>query len=375
MRAGHSRDTTTMTEARPPIRIGISCGDLNGIGIEVVLKCFEDARMLADIIPVLYCSAKAVNVHRKALGLEEEAQVHRVNDAREALPKKLNLVNLWDEDVAIDLGQPSGALASYAIMSLEAAAQDLASGKVDVLVTAPIDKNSMRQAGFAYPGHTEFLQHMAGGESEVLMLLVGEGLRTGTVTGHIPLKDVAAAITTERIVAKARLLHQSLQRDFGVPSPRIALLGLNPHAGDGGTLGSEDRERIVPAVRKLNEEGILAMGPYAADGFFGNGSYKLFDGVLAMYHDQGLAPFKALSFGHGVNFTAGLPIVRTSPDHGTGLDIAGKGVANEGSFRAAVWLAGDILRNREHWKAISANPLQPQKREKETRAAGKGREG
>ena len=353
-----------MSEQRPPIRIGISCGDLNGIGLEVVLKCFEDNRMLAELTPVLYCSAKALSQHRKALKLEE-VQFNRVNDAREAVPRKLNLVNLWDEEVAIDLGKPSGPLASYAIRSLEAAAQDLASGKTDVLVTAPIDKNSMQQAGFAFPGHTEFLQHMAGSDSEVLMLLVGDGLRVGTVTGHIPLKDVASAITAERIVAKARLLHQSLQRDFGIPSPRIALLGLNPHAGDGGTLGNEDKERIAPAVRKLNEEGILAMGPYAADGFFGKGSYSHFDGVLAMYHDQGLAPFKALSFGHGVNFTAGLPIVRTSPDHGTGLDIAGQGVANEGSFRAAVWLAADVLRCREHWKTISANPLQPQKREKE----------
>lgn len=351
-------------EPRQPIRIGISCGDLNGIGLEVVLKCFEDVRMLAELTPILYCSSKAVNLHRKALDLDE-VQLNRINDAREAAPRKFNLVNLWEEDVEIELGKPSGELASYAIKSLEAAAQDLASGKVDVLVTAPIDKNSMQQAGFAYPGHTEFLQHMAGSDSDVLMLLVGEGLRVGTVTGHIPLKDVAEAITTERIVSKARMLHQSLQRDFGVPAPRIAILGLNPHAGDGGTLGSEDKERIVPAIRKLNEEGILAMGPYPADGFFGNGSYKHFDGVLAMYHDQGLAPFKALSFGHGVNFTAGLPIVRTSPDHGTGLGIAGQGIADAGSFRAAVWLACDIRANRDHWKAISANPLEPQKREKE----------
>jgi 4-hydroxythreonine-4-phosphate dehydrogenase len=351
-------------ETRPLIRVGISCGDLNGIGIEVVLKTFEDARMLGDVVPVLYASAKAVSLHRKALQLDE-VQFHRVNDAREALPKKLNLVNLWEEDVAIEPGTPSGALASYAIKSLEAAAQDLASGKVDVLVTAPIDKHSMQQAGFAYPGHTEFLQAMAGSDSEVLMLLVGDGLRVGTVTGHIPLKEVSTAITTERILVKARLLHQSLQRDFGIAAPKLAILGLNPHAGDGGTLGSEDKERIAPAVRRLTEEGILAMGPYAADGFFGNGSYAHFDGVLAMYHDQGLAPFKALSFGHGVNFTAGLPIVRTSPDHGTGLDIAGKGVADEGSFRAAVWLATDIKRHREHWKVLNTNPLQPQKREKE----------
>jgi len=347
-----------------PLRIGISCGDLNGIGIEVVLKCFEDNRMLADMTPVLYANTHTVSHHRKALGLEE-VQFHRVNDAREALPRKFNLVNVWEEDVAVELGKPSGQLAAYAIKSLEAAAQDLASGKTDVLVTAPIDKNAMQQAGFAYPGHTEFLQHMAGNDSEVLMLLVGDGLRVGTVTGHIPLKDVANAITTEKILGKARLLHQSLLRDFGIISPRIAILGLNPHAGDGGAIGSEEKERIAPAVRRLNDEGITTMGPYAADGFFGNGSYKHFDGVLAMYHDQGLAPFKALSFGHGVNFTAGLPIVRTSPDHGTGLDIAGKGLADEGSFRAALWMAGDIRRNRELFKTIGVNPLQPQKREKD----------
>jgi 4-hydroxythreonine-4-phosphate dehydrogenase len=280
--------------------VGISCGDLNGIGIEVVLKCFEEPRMLADVTPVLYCSNKVVSAHRKVLGLD-----------------------------AVQF------------------------------------KHSMQQAGFAFPGHTEYLQHLAGGDGEVLMLLVSEELCVGTVTGHVPLKEVPAAITTERIIAKARMMHQSLQRDLGRMSPRIAVLGLNPHAGDNGTLGQEDRERIAPAVRRLNEEGILAMGPYPADGFFGNGSYRQFDGVLAMYHDQGLAPFKALSFGHGVNFTAGLPIVRTSPDHGTGLDIAGRGVADPGSFRHAVWLAGDVLRHREQWKAINANPLQPQKREKE----------
>ena len=353
-----------MSDQRPAPRIGISCGDLSGIGIEVVLKCFEDPRMLADATPVLYASAKTVSQWRKLLNLEE-VQFHRVNDANEALPKKLNLVNLWDDELNIEPGKHSAQLAAFAVKSLEAAVQDLAAGKTDVLVTAPIDKNSMQQAGFAFPGHTEYLQHMAGGEGEVLMILVGEGLRVGCVTGHIPLKDVAAAITTERIIAKARLLHQSLLRDFGSVEPRIAILGLNPHAGDGGTLGSEDKERIAPAVRRLNEEGIRAMGPYAADGFFGSGSYRHFDGVLAMYHDQGLAPFKALSFGHGVNYTAGLPVVRTSPDHGTGLDIAGKGVADEGSFRAAVWLACDIRMNRERYKSISANPLQPQKREKE----------
>jgi 4-hydroxythreonine-4-phosphate dehydrogenase len=347
-----------------PLRVGISCGDLHGIGIEVVLKCFEDARMLTDITPVLYASAQVVSHHRKLLKLDE-VQFQRVDDARDAVPRKFNVVNVWQEELELEPGKPSGPLAAYAMKSLEAAVQDLASGKVDVLVTAPIDKHAMKQAGFAFPGHTEYLQHVAGAEGGVLMLLLGEGLRVGTVTGHIPLKDVPSAITTDAILTKARLLHQSLLRDCGVATPRIAILGLNPHAGDGGALGGEDRERIAPAVRRLQEEGIQAMGPYPADGFFGNGSYKHFDGVLAMYHDQGLAPFKALNFGHGVNFTAGLPVVRTSPDHGTGLDIAGKGVADEGSFRAAVWAAADIQRQRERYKVMVADPLQPQKRDKD----------
>ena len=353
---------------RTVTRVAISCGDLNGIGLEVILKSFDDNRMLQDITPVLYCSSKVVSHHRKQLGLEE-FQFHKITDARDAVHRKFNVVDLWDEDVAIQFGERSATMAAYAIKSLETAALDLASGKVDVLVTAPIDKNSMQQAGFAFPGHTEFLQQMAGSESEVLMLLIADELRVGTVTGHIPLKDVSAAINSELIIQKARLLHQSLLRDLAVATPRIAILGLNPHAGDNGSLGNEDKERIAPAVRRLNDEGIQAMGPYAADGFFGNGTYKHFDGVLAMYHDQGLAPFKALSFGSGVNFTAGLPVVRTSPDHGTGLDIAGQGVANEASFRAAIWLACDIRRNRESYKELIARPLQPQVREKERKSS------
>ena len=345
--------------------MGISCGDLNGIGLEVVLRTFEDPRMLQELTPVLYCGARAVSLYRKSIGGAEQMQVNGIANAQDALPKKLNVVHVWEDEAPIEPGVPSGPAATYAIQSLEAAAQDLSAGKVDVLVTAPIDKHSMAQAGFAFPGHTEYLAHMAGSDAEVLMLLVSENLRVGTVTGHIPLKNVADAITTDRIMVKARLMHQSLERDFGINAPKIAILGLNPHAGDGGTLGGEDKERILPAVRKLNEEGITALGPYSADGFFGSGAYAHFDGVLAMYHDQGLAPFKALSFGHGVNYTAGLPIVRTSPDHGTGLDIAGKGLADEGSFRQAVWLACDILRKREAYKAMTANPLKPQKREKE----------
>ncbi len=345
------------------MKVGISCGDLNGIGLEVVLKTFEDNRMMQDITPVLYCSAKAVSHHRKALGLEE-VQFHGVSSVNDAVPRKLNVVNLWEEEVPIELGQPSGQQSKYAIHSLEAAAQDLGQGKIDMLVTAPIDKHSMQAAGFEFPGHTEYLAHLAGSDSPVLMILVGDGLRVALVTGHLPISQVAEAITVDRILVKARLFNRSLQSDFGVNTPRIAVLGLNPHAGDGGAIGSEDKERIAPAVRKLQDEGINVLGPFPADGFFGNGSYKHFDGVLAMYHDQGLAPFKALSFGHGVNYTAGLPIVRTSPDHGTGMDIAGKNMADEGSFRHAVWLGLDIIQNRDRWKKMSANPLQPQKKER-----------
>ncbi|MBL7962706.1 MAG: 4-hydroxythreonine-4-phosphate dehydrogenase PdxA [Flavobacteriales bacterium] len=352
-----------MSENRNPVRVGISCGDINGVGLEVVLKAFEDNRMMAELTPVLYCGARTLSLYRKALKLDE-VPFHRVQDAQEALPRKLNVVNVWEEEVAPEFGKATGTMAAFAVKSLEAAAQDLASGKVDVLVTAPIDKNAMQAAGFQYPGHTEFLAHLAGPEAQALMILVGEGLRVALVTGHLPLREVADAVTTERIVAKARLFNQSLLRDFGVATPRIAVLGLNPHAGDGGTLGGEDAQRIAPAVRQLRDEGIQAMGPYAADGFFGAGQYKHFDGVLAMYHDQGLAPFKALNFGNGVNVTAGLPIVRTSPDHGTAMAIAGQGVADEGSFRAAVWAAVDIRQRREQYRTITANPLQPQERGK-----------
>lgn len=343
-----------------PIRVGISCGDLNGIGLEVVLKTFNEPRMLQGITPVLYCGAKAVSQLRRVLGGMAQLPVNGISAAAEALPKKLNVVHVWADEAPMALGEDGGKVAPYAIQSLEAAAHDLSAGKVDVLVTAPIDKHAMQQAGFAHAGHTEFLAQMAGGQTEVLMLLVNEGLRVGTVTGHIPLHEVAGAITTEAILAKARVLRHSLEQDFGLDGPRIAILGLNPHAGDRGSLGSEERDRIIPAIQTLNDEGITALGPFPADGFFGHGDHAHFDGILAMYHDQGLIPFKTLSFGQGVNYTAGLPIVRTSPDHGTAHGIAGQGVAMEGSFRHAVWLACDILRHRRNYKEMTADPLQVQ---------------
>jgi 4-hydroxythreonine-4-phosphate dehydrogenase len=249
--------------------------------------------------------------------------------------------------------------AKYSILSLKTATEDLAAGKVDVLVTAPIDKHSMKYAGFEHAGHTEFLADFAN-TSEVLMIMVSDDLRVGTITGHLALKDVSAAITADLIIEKVRTMNKSLMRDFHIVKPRIAVLALNPHAGDRGTIGSEDQDIIVPAIKALNEESILAFGPFPADGFFGSGELFAYDGIMAMYHDQGLAPFKALSFQTGVNYTAGLPIVRTSPVHGTGLQIAGQGKADPTSFRNAVLLAKDIFKNRTNHREMNADPLQPQ---------------
>ena len=341
------------------VRVGISCGDLNGVGLEVVIRCFMDQRMMEHVTPIVYCSGKTASAYRKLLGIEDFS-FHRVKNADEALPKKANLINVWEDEIQLDLGKPSVETGKYAYYSLEAATEDLANGKIDVLVTAPIDKKTIQGAGFDFPGHTEFLASLSNVD-EALMFLVSEDLRVGVVTGHIPLKDVPTAITQERILKKLDMMEMSLTKDFGITRPKLAVLGLNPHAGDQGLLGEEDGTIIAPAIRKAQERGLLAFGPYAADGFFGSNNWKNFDGVLAMYHDQGLAPFKALSFGTGVNFTAGLPIVRTSPDHGTAYDIAGKGEANEASIRAAIFLARDIFMHRKLHKEITENPLQSQK--------------
>lgn len=341
------------------VRVGISCGDLNGIGLEVIMRCFMDQRMAQQVTPVVYASKKAASAYKKAAGIEDFS-FHRINDASEALPKKVNLINVWEEDVNIELGKASAEVAKYALKSLEAATQDLASGKVDVLVTAPIDKNTIQAEDFDFPGHTEYLQNYSNAD-DVLMFMVNNGLRVGVATGHIPLKEVAGEISKDLILDKLEMMHNSLIRDFGIRKPRIAVMGLNPHAGENGMLGEEDGDIIAPAVRSAQADGIFAVGPYSADGFFGSNNWKNFDAALAMYHDQGLGPFKALSFGYGVNYTAGLPIVRTSPDHGTAYEIAGKGMANEESFRAAIYLAVDIWNGRKQHKAITANPLQPQK--------------
>ncbi len=337
------------------LKIGVSIGDINGIGIEVLLKTVVDTRItdLCDII--VYGSSKATSFHRKLLGIQDFS-FNIINDANQSNPKRANLINCWQDEVKIELGVSTEIAGKYAYIALQKATEDLKLGKIDGLVTLPINKHNVKQAGFEFPGHTEYLQ-AAAEMKESMMLMVNEQLKVGFVTGHVALKDVAHAITQEKIVHKLSLLNDSLKKDFGVRKPKIAVLGLNPHAGDSGAIGHEEEKTIIPAIEKASQKGLLAFGPYSADGFFGNHKYNQFDAVLAMYHDQGLIPFKSLSYDKGVNYTAGLPFVRTSPAHGTGYDIAGKNIASESSFREAIYKAIDIIRKREEFDEINANPL------------------
>lgn len=341
------------------IKVAITSGDPNGVGLETIMKVFSDPRMTEHFTPIIYAHPEVVKVHKKACNLEE-FQFTSVQSAEEALAKKVNLINVWkDHKVNVQFGKPDKEAGEFAFKSLEAAVRDLAANKVDVLVTAPIDKDSIQSKDFNFPGHTEYLAKIAGTD-DVLMFLVSDVLKVGIVTGHVPLKDVAQNISKERILKKLSMMQESLLKDFGIGKPRIAVLGLNPHAGDNGLLGSEEKEIILPAVREANERGQYVFGPFGADGFFGSGAYKNFDAVLAMYHDQGLAPFKALAFDSGVNYTAGLPIVRTSPDHGTAYDMAGKGVADEASIRSAMFVACDVYKKRREFREYSSSPLQKQ---------------
>ncbi len=344
-----------MLETDGLVKVGISIGDFNGIGMEVIIKTFMDNRMMQVCTPVVYGSSRIASFHRKALNITDFS-FNIIREASAANPKMANLINCWDEELKMELGTSTPIAGEKSIKSLELAVNDLKNGKIDVLVTAPINKNNVQSDKFNFPGHTEYLAETFESK-EYLMLLVSDDLRIGTVTGHIPLNKVAASLTSEKIISKVKIMNQSLMRDFGVRKPKIAVLGLNPHAGDGGLLGEEENKIILPAIEKLKSEGLLVIGPYAADGFFGSLVYRQFDGVLAMYHDQGLIPFKSLAFESGVNFTAGLPIVRTSPDHGTGYDIAGKNSASESSFREAVYLACDIFSKRQTHSNLSANPL------------------
>ncbi len=333
-------------------------GDYNGIGPEIILKTFKDLRMFNGIEPVIYGSARVLKHYRNLLDLKDYP-IKRVDNAEDCEGKELHVVNIG-EPKEITPGTPSKDAGLLAFESLKRATEDLAATKIDVLITAPIDKDSIQSEEFKFPGHTEYLAEMSNVE-ESLMLLMTDYLKVGVVTGHLPLKDVSKSITKDAIKRKARLLIDTLQKDFGFERPRVAILALNPHAGDNGLLGEEEKEIINPAIRELKEEGHLVFGSYSADGFFGSSVFKSFDGVLAMYHDQGLIPFKALAFNEGVNYTAGLPIVRTSPDHGTAYAIAGKGEADETSMRTAIFKAIDIFDKRVFVKEMSSNPLKAQK--------------
>lgn len=346
------------------IKIGISQGDINGIGIEVIIKTFLDPQMLDICTPILFSSQKTISYHRKALGIEDFS-FNPIKDIASANAKKANVITCYEEEANIELGQPSLASAKYALKSLEMACNALERGELDALVTAPINKHTIQSDSFSFPGHTEYLEQRYGKKGDALMFMVSDRLKVALATGHIPLSEASKKISIEGLLLKIKSLNKSLVEDFGLNRPRIALLGINPHAGDSGTLGSEEQQIIIPAIQKAKEENLLIFGPYSADGFFGSSAYLSFDAVLAMYHDQGLIPFKALAFESGVNFTAGLSIIRTSPDHGTGYDIAGKNKASEESFRQAIYTACDVFKNRLLYKNISANPLQISKQRKE----------
>ncbi len=335
------------------IVVGISLGDINGVGIEIILKTFADKRMLDFCTPVLFGSSKVVSIHKKVLKIDTPTQ--GIHDLDQIVHGKVNLLNVWKEEVKVEIGQATKTGGEYAYKSLMSATKALRKGKIDALITAPINKETIQSEEFNFSGHTEYLEHELEGKS--LMILMSDGLRIGLITGHIPISKVAESITPELIKTKVDTMHNSLIKDFNINKPKIAILGLNPHTGDNGVIGSEDDELIRPVIQEIKESGKLVFGPYAADGFFGSKTYLQFDGVLAMYHDQGLAPFKALSFGNGVNFTAGLNKIRTSPDHGTAFDIAGKGKASSDSFKEALFSAISIHRNREEYKSLTENVL------------------
>lgn len=337
------------------IRVGITIGDINGIGPEVIIKALRDNRILLECIPIIYGSTKTMSFHKKAIQ-DEEFVYQSCKSASEAVAKKINIVNVWNDEINFTLGTANETGGKYAYLSLQKATEDLAANKIDVLVTAPISKDAIIKAGFQFPGHTEYLAHFANQE-EALMLMVNGGLRVALVTSHLALKEVSKELTKEKILNKIKMLESSLKKDFKLVRPKIAVFGLNPHAGENGKMGDEEQQIITPAIQQAKGEGILAYGPYPADSFFGSSSVAQFDGILAMYHDQGLAAFKALAFDEGVNYTAGLPIVRTSPDHGTAFDIAGQGKASEQSMRSAIYLAIDVYNNRQFMKEISVNPL------------------
>jgi len=340
------------------IKIGISVGDINGIGVEVILKTFDDKRMLDFCTPVIFGSSKVMSFYKKTL--DSNVSIHSISNISQVVDGKINVLNVWKGDVEISVGKSNEVGGKYAFLSLKEATKALKNNDVDALVTAPINKENIQSDEFKFAGHTEYLESELEGES--LMILMADKLRVGLITGHIPIAEISKTITSELIKSKVSLMYKTLVQDFEISRPKIALLGLNPHCGDNGVIGNEDDEIIKPTVLELQSEGKLIYGPFAADGFFGSKNYQQFDAILAMYHDQGLAPFKTLSFGKGVNFTAGLNKVRTSPDHGTAFEISGKNSADESSFKEALFKAIEIYKKRSNYLELTRNSLKKTKR-------------
>jgi len=345
------------------IKIGITQGDTNGIGYEVILKTFSDPRIYELCTPVLYGSLKYASFYNEQLASADitPPEIHVIHDSMKAVNGKLNLIRCVDDGTPVEPGRSTETGGKAAFKSLETAVSDLQKDGLQALLTAPINKHNIQHSDFNFPGHTEYLEKLFSNQANAsLMILVNDSLRVALVTGHIPLSEVSRHITSANVLDKLLVLNKSLQEDFGILRPRIAVLSLNPHAGDNGVIGNEDNEIVVPAIEEADKKGISVFGPYASDGFFGSNSYQLFDGILAMYHDQGLTPFKTLAMDNGVNFTAGLSVIRTSPSHGTAYDIAGKNMASENSFRHALYTIIDIHRNRKRMQAASTNPLRKQ---------------
>ncbi len=335
--------------------IGISCGDLNGIGLEIIIKTISDTRLLEICTPVLFANNKAVNFYRKLLP-EININFSSVKDISRVNHKQVNLYSCWEDEVAIVPGELTDIGGKYAVLSLVTAAQALKDGHIDGLVTAPIHKKNTQSAEFNFTGHTPYLKNLFG-VADVAMFMVADNMKVAVLTEHVAVKDIAGHITRASILSKLQIIQNSLKKDFGIDKPKIAVLGLNPHAGDEGLIGKEEDEVIKPAIKDAKQKDIFCFGPYSADAFFARGSHEKFDAVLAMYHDQGLIPFKSLAFGEGVNYTAGLAGVRTSPDHGVAFDIAGKGIADESSFREAIFKCIDIINGRKEYEAQRSNPL------------------
>lgn len=345
-----------MSAYKHKIKVAVTQGDINGIGYEVILKTFQDNRILDLCTPIIYGSPKVGAYHRKALNIGNFS-LSTIKQPEEANPKRVNIINCNDDAVRVELGKSTDIAGEASFKALEIAVHDLMENRVDVMVTAPINKKNIQSDKFNFPGHTEYLKSKFEAD-EVLMIMVSDIMKIGIATGHIPVSDISSVLSKELLISKLRVLNKSLIEDFAIRKPRIAVLGLNPHTSDEGLIGNEEKEIIIPAIGEAKKENILAIGPFAADGFFGSENFVKFDAILAMYHDQGLIPFKALTFDSGVNYSAGLPIIRTSPDHGTAYEIAGQNLASESSFRNALYLALDLFRNRTEYESLTSNPLE-----------------